>query len=68
LLSKKEELEQINEILKLGNDHLMALHEERESALKVAERLLFSTVLPKESDIKKAFPESFIYFKPRDIV
>lgn len=74
LQEANEELQQINEELNITLETVSLQKEEIEqqkelilSSINYAKRIQ-DAILPKLSEIQTTFPESFVFFKPRDIV
>jgi serine phosphatase RsbU (regulator of sigma subunit) len=61
------ELKETNEELHSTNDELHKKNEDITASITYAKRIQ-TAMLPRIDDIQKALPESFILFKPRDIV
>ncbi|MBX7052295.1 MAG: tetratricopeptide repeat protein [Flavobacteriales bacterium] len=57
----------LNNLLKLQNLQINHQRQKIISSINYAKRIQQST-LPKENDFKKLFKDSFIYFKPKDII
>jgi len=57
----------LNSLLKLQNNQINVQRQKIISSINYAKRIQQST-LPKEHDFKKLFKDSFIYFKPKDII
>lgn len=57
---QKQEIERQHNEIKMKNDDIM-------SSIRYARRIQ-DAYLPRPADVKKVFPESFIYYKPKDIV
>jgi serine phosphatase RsbU (regulator of sigma subunit) len=57
----------LNELLKMQNLQINHQRQKIISSINYAKRIQQST-LPKEHDFKKLFKDSFIYFKPKDII
>ncbi len=79
--AQRDDLEQLNEELKLQKEEIIKQNEFLEQAyntIEVKNRNITSsiqyaqriqeTILPTDKQIKKFFPESFIFYKPKDIV
>lgn len=60
VVKQKEELQQKSAIIEIAYDDI-------KSSINYAKRIQES-ILPLKNEIKKSFPESFVLFKPRDIV
>lgn len=57
----------LNSLLKLQNNQINVQRQKIISSINYAKRIQQST-LPKEHEFKKLFKDSFIYFKPKDII
>ncbi len=57
----------LNFLLKIQNNQINQQRQKIISSINYAKRIQQST-LPKEHDFKKLFKDSFIYFKPKDII
>lgn len=57
----------LNHLLKLQNQQINHQRQKIISSINYAKRIQQST-LPKEHEFKKLFKDSFIYFKPKDII
>lgn len=57
----------MNDLLKVQNNEIKVQRQKILSSIDYARRIQRS-ILPSEETIKKLFPESFIFFRPRDIV
>jgi len=57
----------LNSLLKLQNNQINHQRQKIISSINYARRIQQST-LPKEHEFKKLFKDSFIYFKPKDII
>jgi serine phosphatase RsbU (regulator of sigma subunit) len=57
----------LNSLLKLQNNQINIQRQKIISSINYAKRIQQST-LPKEHEFKKLFKDSFIYFKPKDII
>lgn len=57
----------LNSLLKLQNSQISTQRQKIISSINYAKRIQQST-LPKEQDFRKLFRDSFIYFKPKDII
>ncbi len=69
-LSMKFEMEAVqkeNEIFILKNVKLKSALDEIESSVRYAKRIQ-QAILPQEKNVKKLLPDSFILYKPKDIV
>ncbi len=64
---KMESVQQEKEIFRLRNVELKAALEEITASVRYAKRIQ-KAILPPEHQLKKYFPESFILYKPKDIV
>lgn len=64
---KREEIERKNKRLENQNDEINHQKEKIESSIRYAQRIQ-TAMLPSELEVRKFMPESFIFFKPRDIV
>jgi serine phosphatase RsbU (regulator of sigma subunit) len=64
---KVESAEQEKEIFRLKNVELKAAMDEITESFRYAKRIQ-TAILPPDHLIQKAFPESFVLFKPKDIV
>ncbi|HAS42931.1 MAG TPA: hypothetical protein DCS93_20795 [Microscillaceae bacterium] len=62
-----EELMAQAETLKEANQEISRKNEDITASINYAERIQ-TAILPQIQRIKKAFPQSFVFFKPRDIV
>jgi ligand-binding sensor domain-containing protein/serine phosphatase RsbU (regulator of sigma subunit) len=72
--SQKEELEaqagwlmEANSKIKEQSENLEKLYEEIKSSIKGAQ-VIQESILPREERIKKCLPESFVLYKPKDVV
>lgn len=63
----ENEILEVNEELRSMNDEIQGHVKLINSSINYAERIQKS-ILPDVTDIKAVFPESFVYYKPRDIV
>jgi ligand-binding sensor domain-containing protein/serine phosphatase RsbU (regulator of sigma subunit) len=63
----EEKVEERTVELQKANDQLSVAYTEIKDSINYAKRIQDS-ILPLEDDIKKAIPEHFILFKPRDVV
>lgn len=57
----------MNDLLKVQNNEIKVQRQKILSSIDYARRIQRS-ILPSEDTIKKLFPQSFIFFRPRDIV
>lgn len=57
---QKEEISRQHDVIAQKNDDIM-------NSIRYARRIQ-DAYLPKVSDVKKVFPDSFIYYKPKDVV
>jgi tetratricopeptide (TPR) repeat protein len=64
---KNEDLEQKNEEITTQKELIEEKNESITASIQYAKKIQ-SAVLPPENYIQSFFPESFVYFKPRDIV
>lgn len=55
------------ENLQTANDEINALYREIKDSIRAAE-VIQRSILPPESSIRKIFPQSFIYHKPKDVI
>ena len=69
-----QELHEKNEEIQTASEELQASHEKIEeinksitASITYAQRIQ-KAILPSYNDIQQAFPESFIFYKPRDII
>jgi serine phosphatase RsbU (regulator of sigma subunit) len=67
ILHQKEEIEVINEEIEAQRNEIVAQKIEMEDSIEVG-RMIQMNVLPPVSRLRKVFPESFIYYQPKDIV
>lgn len=67
ILTQAEEIEDQNKALATANDSIVEQHKNITSSITYAKRIQ-EAMLPRISKIKESLPESFILYKPRDIV
>lgn len=66
-ISLSREKEASQELEKAKNSEIAVKNEKIMSSLRYAQRIQ-TALLPTDADIKKEFPESFVLFRPKDIV
>ncbi len=67
LQSQKAEIEAVNETLNWQKAEIEKKNEDVRASIAYAKRIQ-DAMLPRSEDISKAFPEHFIFYRPRDIV
>lgn len=68
ILSQKNEiLDQQKQEIQSQRDEIKLVHASVLSSIKYSERIQ-RAALPSDDDVARFFPESFVYFRPRDIV
>ena len=67
LSQKNRLLDQQKHEIQAQRDELEQVHNAVVSSVKYSERIQRAAI-PHESEIKRLFPESFVYYRPRDIV
>ncbi len=67
LASQKSEIEKQSQLLEFANVQLQEKNTQITDSIHYA-KLIQEAILPREKSIKESLPDSFIYFKPRDIV
>ncbi|GEM_PF-224863 len=67
LQSQQEEILQTNNVLEKQNQEIELQHLKITASINYAARIQ-TALLPKLRKIQKSFPESFVFFRPRDIV
>jgi serine phosphatase RsbU (regulator of sigma subunit) len=64
---KNEKLIQVYNVLEQNRDEIITKNKEITDSIKYAKRLQ-EAILPSDEFIKSVLPESFVYYKPKDIV
>lgn len=67
LQEKNEEIQTANEEIQASHEHVEDINKNIMASITYAQRIQ-KAILPSYHDIQGAFPESFIFYKPRDIV
>ena len=62
-----QDLEEINQELEKANQNVRTKNKNIESSIRYAKRIQ-DVILPSQPEIKQYFPDSFIFYQPRDIV
>lgn len=67
LQEQKEEIEEKSHLLETANQELQKKNQQITDSIKYASRIQ-EAILPSKKAILESFPESFIFYKPREIV
>jgi len=65
--TQKEEIEVQRDAIKEKNEEISEINEQRTDSINYAKRIQLS-LLPENDELLQSFPDSFIFYKPKDIV